>query len=344
MRFLKIPTSVIVLLAVLAFKNVEESDLKNQLTVVFYNTENLFDTTNNKGARDGEFTPEGKYNWTVTRYGKKLNDIARVLASVNKSELPEIIGLCEIENRNVVNNLIKTNALKNGGYKVVHFESPDYRGIDCALLYRPDEFTVTESRPVRVRFTDDPEYKTRDILYVKGKTLNSKTLHLFVNHWPSRAGGEKETEKKRIAAARILKSKTDSIFGTDSNAHIIIAGDLNDEPSDLSLNMVLGAKKPGDKNALLLNMMFPEHLAGKGSYNYRGKWNLLDNIVVSKSLNDGKGIDCIGGKGYIYSEKWMQTVNGSGTKIPFGTYSGSKYTGGISDHFPVYIRLSGSGR
>lgn len=315
-------------------------DRAKNLTFVFYNTENLFDTVNNQGARDGEFTPGGKNKWTNERYQKKLADISKVLSSVNKQELPEIIGLCETENRSVLNDLVKTGAMAKGKYNIVQFESPDYRGIDCALLYRPDEFKVTASRAIAVSFPDDPEYSTRDILYVKGKTNNGENWHVFVNHWPSRTGGLQQTEAKRITVAKILKQQTDSLFAADPKSNIVILGDMNDEPSDKSLHKILGAKNPETGIAPLMNLMFPLHLEKKGSYNYRDNWNMLDNIIVSGGLLDEKGFRCNERRGFIFREPWMEFKNENGRISPNRTYGGQNYYGGVSDHFPVYFRLS----
>ena len=325
---------------VFAVEPAKRYEPKRNLTAVFYNVENLFDTINNQGARDGEFTPGGENIWTHDRYQKKLNDIARVLSSVNKNELPEIIGLCEIENRTVLNDLIKIESLKKGKYEVAHFESPDYRGIDCALLFRPDEFSLISKQPVPVAFPDDPEYSTRDILYVKGETLNKEIWHIFVNHWPSRTSGLQQTEKKRIAAAQILKAKTDSLQKADPKANILIMGDMNDEPSNKSLSFVLGAKNPETGIAPLINLMFPLHVQKKGSYNYRGSWNMLDNIIVSAAVFDEKGFKCIERKGFVFSESWMEYKAENGSISPNRTYGGPNYYGGVSDHFPVFVNFS----
>lgn len=312
---------------------------KRNLTVVFYNVENLFDTENTPGGNDAEFTPESEKKWTPERYQKKLEDISRVLSSVNQKELPEIIGLCEIENRIVLNDLIKTEPLVGGKYEIAHFESPDFRGIDVALLYRPDEFKVTWSAPVKVVFADELNFTTRDILYVKGETFNREEFHIFVNHWPSRIGGVEQTEPKRIAIARLLKSKIDSVQNVNPKANILVMGDMNDEPSNLSLNEVLSAKSPETENAALINLMYPLHLEKQGSYNYRGNWNMLDNIIVSAGLLDNKGFQSVEKQGFVFREEWMEYKNDKGEISPNRTYGGPNYYGGVSDHFPVYIRL-----
>lgn len=312
---------------------------KRNLTIAFYNVENLFDLEDEPGKEDEEFTPESKKKWNKERYDKKLNDLSKVLSSINKDELPEIIGLCEVENQKVLDDLVKSDELAKGKYKIVHFESPDFRGIDCALIYRPDEFKVKKSEAINVSFKDEPDNSTRDILYVKGKTRNFEELHIFVNHWPSRIGGVEKTESKRVEVASILKNKIDSIQAKKSSSKIIVMGDMNDEPSNTSLNNILNARNPDDTDANFVNLMYPDDDAGKGSYNYRGNWNMLDNIIVSANLLDNKGFQCKEKKGYIFQKDWMEYKNNTGQVSPNRTYGGPNYYGGISDHFPVYFML-----
>lgn len=317
----------------------EKKKLSKQLTVVFYNVENLFDLQDEPGKSDEEFTPDGEKNWTKERYNKKLADISRVLASVNSDELPEIIGLCEIENRKVLEDLVSHENIAKGRYKIVHHESPDFRGIDCALIYRPKEFKVLEHSPIQVVLQDKPDYKTRDILYVKGKTKNQEELHIFVNHWPSRIGGVAQTEPIRVEVATILKEKIDAILKVSPGGNIIVMGDMNDEPINKSLVATLGAVAPNYPGAVLKNLMFNPDNEGEGSYNYRGNWNMLDNLIVSESLLDDKGFRCQERSGYIFRREWMEYKNRDGESVPNRTYGGPNYYGGISDHFPVYFRL-----
>lgn len=312
---------------------------KRNITVVFYNVENLFDLENEPGKSDGEFTPDGSKEWTKERYSKKLEDISKVLSGINKNELPEIIGLCEVENRKVLEDLVNTGDLELGNYEIVHYESPDFRGIDCALIFRPDEFKAIESYPVKINFAGEPDYTTRDILYVKGKTQNREELHVFVNHWPSRIGGLAQTEPKRVDVARLLKSKIDSLQTADPSAKIIVLGDMNDEPSNKSLAEIIAAKSPEAETADLINLMFPLHNAGLGTYFYRGNWNMLDNIIISANLMDNKGFQCIEKKGSVFSEEWMEYKNRNNEISPNRTYGGPNYYGGVSDHFPVHFQL-----
>jgi len=313
---------------------------KRNLTVAFYNVENLFDLEDEPGKKDEEFMPESEKNWNADRYSKKLEDLSRVLKSINENELPEIIGLCEVENKKVLVDLVNSENLANGKYIIVHYESPDFRGIDCALIYRPEEFKVINSFPIKVNFKNEPNYFTRDILYVKGKTRNREEFHVFVNHWPSRIGGTEKTEAKRIEVATILKNKIDSIQETKASAKIIVLGDMNDEPSNKSLAETLMAQKPEVTNANFVNLMYPIHANKKGSYLYRGNWNMLDNMVVSSNLLDKKGFQCTDKKGFFFHKEWMEFKNKDGQISPNRTYGGPNYYGGISDHFPVYFTLT----
>lgn len=310
--------------------------LKHEYTVVSYNVENLFDTIDDPKIPDEEFLPESEKEWTDERYQKKLNDLAEVISGINTMELPELVGLTEIENHTVLEDLVHTAKLSNQ-YAIVHEESPDYRGIDVALIYRRDAFTEIAHETLPVIFPDDPEFKTRDILHVTGKIRN-KIVHVFVNHWPSRIGGEEKTEPKRVLAAGVLKNKTDQILTTDPKARIIIMGDMNDEPANKSLFETLGAESP-DSGARLVNLMMPDDAGALGTYFYKGNWNMLDNLVVSDGIMNGKSMRIEGNKGFIFSLDWMIYTNKNGEKSPNRTYVGKKYVAGVSDHFPVYFKM-----
>jgi predicted extracellular nuclease len=310
-----------------------KQSLRKEYTIVSYNVENLFDTINDPAIPDEEFLPEGEKKWDNEKYHKKLNDIVKVISEINTLELPEIIGLVEVENQTVLNDLVNTGALRNGGYGIVHEESPDYRGIDVALIYREDAFLVIRHEAIPVTFPDDPEFRTRDILHVTGQIRN-KVIHIFVNHWPSRIGGEEKTEPKRVLAAGILKKQVDQIFAADAKANIIIMGDMNDEPTNKSLELTLGAEAP-ESGSKLVNLMTPDKITGLGTYFYNGDWNMLDNMVVSESVLKGKGMHVENEKGYVFSKEWMIYTNKTGDKTPNRTYVGNKYVVGVSDHFPV---------
>ena len=304
-----------------------------QVTVVQYNVENLFDTQDDPHTLDNEFLPESEKKWTASRCNKKLNDIARVLTDINPGDLPEIIGLAEVENQQVLEDLVKTNAMAPGNYRIVHQDSPDRRGIDVALLYRPDEFKFISFEAVPV----DPGFETRDILHVYGK-FKKENFHFFVNHWPSRIGGLEKSEPARVVAAQTLKRKVEEVLAQDPDARIVILGDMNDEPENKSLKTVLGAGMP-DSNSQLVNLMMPLALEKKGTYNYRGTWNMLDNLVVSSNLMDRKGFRVTPPFGVIFREAWMEYTDKKGNVSPNRTYGGPNYYGGVSDHFPVYFEL-----
>lgn len=311
--------------------------LRNEYTVLSYNVENLFDTVDDPKVPDEEFLPSAKKKWNEERYQKKLNDLAKVISGVNPQEVPEIVGLMEVENRAVLEDLISTHTLKNHQYGIIHKESPDYRGIDVALIYRRDAFRVISYETLPVVFAKDPRFKTRDILHVVGKIKDQK-VHVFVNHWPSRVGGEDKTEPKRLQAARVLKRKVDEVMALDSKANIVIMGDMNDEPANVSLLEILGAKSP-ETGAKLVNLMIPDDRKGDGSYFYRGDWNMLDNMIVSREMITGKKIKIEDNKGGIYRSEWMIFTNRNGARTPNRTYVSDKYTGGVSDHFPVYFKM-----
>ncbi len=316
-----------------------ENIIDRDMTVVFYNVENLFDLIDEPGKQDDDFTPDGINKWSRERYEKKISDIAKVISSINPRDLPEIVGLCEVENENVLEDLIAARGLSSGNYRAIHYESPDVRGIDCALLYRQEEFKVTNHSFFKVKFKSDPGYRTRHILYVSGSTVSGGELHIFVNHWPSRNGGIELNKAKRKEVAGVLKEISDSVKSKYPDGHIIIMGDLNDEPEDESISDILGAMPYICESEGLINLMAPEYKAGRGSYNYQGDWAMLDHLIVSGNMLDEEGLYCKESQGYIFRKNWMEYTKENGEKIPDRTYGGRNYYGGISDHFPVFFRM-----
>lgn len=325
-------------------KNVKSTMTTKEAVIAFYNVENLFDTLDNPNTFDDDFTPEGKLKWETTRYHKKLNDLAKVISSIDSTGLPLVIGFCEVENKKVVEDLISTSSLKKGKYKIVHQESPDARGIDVALVYQENFMKIVSSDIIRINIPELDNFKTRDILYVNGIADNDDTLHFFINHWSSRRGGKKESEFKRVFIAKKLRERVDQIFAKNINAKIIIMGDMNDEPVDNSILSALkatGNRTPADKTELY-NLMFDKKQNGKGTYSYKGNWNMLDNIIVSQGLLSAKS-GCMTGfeSSGIFSPKWIQYDNPRiGSFTPNRTYGGPNYYGGYSDHFPVYFKIS----
>lgn len=308
--------------------------------LMFYNVENLYDTIDDPLKSDEDFLPSAPYNWNTEKYNKKINDLAKVISSLGDPLLPAIIGLAEVENKSVLEDLVNNKLLKKGKYDIIWKESPDERGIDCAFLYNPSVLSVKKSEFLPVVIKEDEAFKTRDIIYVKGE-IKKEEFHLFINHWPSRRTGKNETDFKRSLAAQVVKNKVDSIYKSNNTPNIIIMGDLNDEPSDSSISVVLGASPNTDipDNTVLVNLMYDEFKRGEGSHLNRGDWGMLDNIIVSVSLLEKeKGLKTSSDNGYIFHKPFMEYVNEKGEMSPNRTY-GKNYYGGISDHFPVYLIL-----
>lgn len=315
-------------------------DLNGQVIVAFYNVENLFDTIDTPNKMDEEFTPQGEKKWNTERYNKKLSDLATVLSQIDKANLPVVIGLCEIENNNVLTDLAKTKPLRKAKYSIIWNDGPDERGIDCALLYNPKKMQVIAKEFIPIIMPNGEINQTREIVYVEGKIKN-EVFHFFVNHWPSRRAGQDESEKDRMYVASVLKRKVNQITNNQANSNIIIMGDLNDEPTDKSIAEVLNALPATNKakNNDLVNLMYDECVAGKGSYAYRNQWDMIDNLIVSGYLlNKESGLKTTYDNGYIFHKPFMEFINDKGEMSPNRTY-GRSYFGGISDHFPVYLIL-----
>ena len=313
-------------------------------TVAFYNVENLFDTVNDSLIMDDERTPQGRDRWTEDRYRNKLSKIARVLSDIGREKarrIPDLIGLCEIENRDVLQDLISQPDLKEADYGIIHFDSPDRRGIDVALLYRKDVFTVLEqeSRPLVLRTRRNQRKYTRDQLVVFGY-LDGQPMYISVNHWPSRSGGQILSEPFRRQAAALQRSILDSILRLDPEACIISLGDYNDEPTDISLQYGLGARDQMDSLPpyLYYNPMSAMYQAGVGSLAYRDRWSLFDQILLNGNWFGNPGPYKFWKAG-IYSPEYLKTTEGPYRGYPFRTYAGGQYKGGYSDHFPVYAFL-----
>jgi len=317
------------------------------VTIAFYNVENLFDTVDDEGPGDDEYLPGSAKQWDEKRYGRKLKDIAGTLGSLSNTGLPALIGLAEVENRRVLEDLVKETPLRRGRYEIVHFDSPDERGIDVALLYQPDGFTVAESRTIGVKFIFAPDDMTRDILYVKGVMDDGKTYHVYVNHWPSRSGTERESEMRRFTAAAALRKDIDNILNFENDARIIIMGDFNDEPTNLSLMQILNAtnKRKNQSYRDLYNLMYDSHNTGEeGTIAYRESWQMFDQIIITFSLlYDNGGYFTGFGGGKVHSPDELLFTGETGLRAPNRTYGGNTYYGGASDHLPVFVTLGKSG-
>ncbi len=321
-----------------------KSDSNPFYRLMFYNVENLFDTLDNPGTMDEEFMPEDDKNWNSVKYYDKLNKIARVITDVGDGEYPAVIGLCEVENLSVLEGLCLATSLKEIGYQIVHKESPDFRGIDVALLFRPDVFKLLNYKTWPVWIPFSPDTRTREILYACGELPGKDTIHIFANHWPSRSGGEVETRPKRVFVAEMLRSKVDSILAMDPDARIVITGDFNDEPTDLSIVSGLSAYSSFDdpqSNRLYNTSHFLQKNIKKGSYKYKGNWNMLDQFIISGALLDtSANIYSSQFDVHLFEKNYLLEKDDTflGDK-PFRTYLGDYYHGGYSDHLPVYLDI-----
>lgn len=317
-------------------------------TVAFYNLENLFDTLPSPGVFDREFTPGGSKAWNGSKYWKKIGNLEQViytLAGVNKS-FPTIIGVSEVENRNVLEDLVAAPKLQRANYQIAHYDSPDARGIDVALLYRPDQFTYEGSYPIPTVVPGLPDFKTRDILMVWG-TIEGERFCFFVNHWPSRLGGQAASEFKRVASAKIVRHAVDSLLQEHPDTKIVIMGDLNDDPVCKSLTEGLGAKSNPKEVAAgdLYNPFFAMFKAGFGTLAYRDSWSLFDNMVINGNLLDGGSgklkVQRVGKYyGTIFDRPFLHQQSGRYKGYPLRTFVGDTFQGGYSDHFPVYILIN----
>ncbi len=307
-----------------------------EAVVMFYNVENFFDPADDPATEDEEFTPAGKNKWTRQRLEKKRNAIAKTIIAAGEGNHPVLVGLCEVENYRVLQQLTEQTALARIGYDIVHRDSPDPRGIDVALLYRKDRF-----RTLWQGFYPIPGIPTREILYAKGLLDGRDTLHVLVNHWPSKRGGEEQSLPARMAAARQAKHICDSIFLASPAAHIIMMGDFNDTPAGRAVTEGLQARPPGspEHSPYLYNLLLPLWKSGKGSYKYKGEWELIDLFFVSDNfVNPASPLRCV--RTQIFSPDFLLTEDEKyyGRK-PFRTYEGPRYLGGMSDHLPVLLVL-----
>ena len=314
-------------------------------TIAFYNVENLFDIENDSLTFDDDRTPDGKDNWTQERYFRKVEQVSKVLSEIGNEvsqTSPDIIGLCEVENKQVVEDLIAHPNLQNKNYAVIHFDSPDERGIDVALLYKKSAFIANSFKSHRLLLHKKEGFRdyTRDQLVVGG-VLDNEQFHFIVNHWPSRSGGEARSKPNRLAAAKLNKRIIDSLQKLDLNAKIISMGDFNDDPIDESLKFILRTKGTiKDLDSLsLYNPMVQLHKKGVGSLAYRDKWNLFDQMYFTSNLINDKKTSYGFWKAQVFNPTYLLDPNGKYKGYPLRTYAGGAYIGGYSDHFPVYLYL-----
>ncbi|MCC7302279.1 MAG: hypothetical protein IT233_06535 [Bacteroidia bacterium] len=305
--------------------------------VMFYNTENFFDTIDDPHKSDNDFLPDAKRKWNTGKYFKKINRLAEVIDSV-PGDLPDLIGLCEVEEKSCLEDLVRNSRLIKGNYSMLISSGPDVRGIETALLFDQGVFKLQSHQFISATNPQMPENKTRDILYAHLK-YGQESIHVFVIHFPSRIGGEEKTEVKRIFAAGRLRKKIDSIQYVTANAKILVMGDFNDLPDNKSLTEVLHAHPRPTGSAELMNVTASGN-PGDGTYLFKEQWNLFDQMLVSSSFKGGPHqISCDLKSGNIYKKDFLLKKGKEGKVSMYKTFNGTKYLGGYSDHLPVYLKL-----
>lgn len=314
--------------------------------VAFYNLENLFDTINDPEKNDEDFLPDGANQNNTYVYTDKLGKLSRVLSEIGTDISPDgfaLVGVAEVENRKVLEDLVAQPKLKDRNLRIVHHSSPDARGIDVAMLYNPKYFKLKSSHSLFVPLKDEATgkyYYTRDILWATGE-LSGETVHVFVNHWPSRRGGEAASAPSRAIAAGVCRHVIDSLMQIDPNTKVIVMGDLNDDPNSPSVTQVMGAKteksevKPGG----MYNPWWDFLKKGIGTLAYDDSWNLFDQIMFSYGFLNQNQTGFFLQQAHIYNKQYMVSTNGRFKGYPMRTYNGSRYAGGYSDHFPTYCVL-----
>ena len=316
--------------------------------ICFYNLENLFDTIDTPDVLDEEFTPDGPNKWTGSRYLEKLDNMALVISRIGEENGwqgggPAVLGVSEIENRSVLEDLAAHPLLKESNYQIVHYDSPDRRGVDVALMYRPRYFRVTASASPMLDLTDENGERvyTRDQLVVSGR-FDGEPMHFIVGHWPSRSGGEMTTRPRRIAAAQLSRRLVDSLLAISPEAKIFVMGDLNDDPTDESVRKYLRAG--GDPESLeegeLFNTMYPLFRKGIGSLYYRDGINLFDQIIITQALLGSDRSSYRFLQARVFNAPFLLQKDGQYKGYPLRSFVGTVWQGGYSDHFPVYVVIA----
>lgn len=305
-------------------------------TIAFYNIENLFDIYDDEQTNDDDFLPTSAKRWTKKRYNKKISKLGSVISKIGfelSNKPPIIVGLAEVENTLVLEDLIQCDDLSSFNYGYVHYDSNDERGIDVALLYNKDEFKVesSETFSLNIRTPEGERDFTRDVLLVSGY-LEDEFIHIMVNHWPSRRDGEEESSYKRIIAAKKVLEIIQLINEKHRTPKIIILGDFNDNPNNESVSYLMS-------NDNLYNPLQKLQTRNRGSQNYNFQWNLFDQIIITKNLMDPTPNGYSFYKANIFDDKFLTQYHGKFKGHPFRTYVGKKYMGGFSDHFPVFIQI-----
>ena len=311
---------------------------QQSMTLMFLNSENLFDPEDDPLKDDDDYTPDGDYHWTKSRYWDKLDAVSKVIVAADEDQAPALVGLAEVENSTVLNDLTARSALREAGYRFVMTDSPDRRGIDVALMYRRTFFRLIAQESLRVDLKPYGGGATRDILHVTGVLENYDTLDIYICHWPSRYGGVEQSEPLRMSAARRLRASADSVFNVRRKPYIIIMGDLNEGPDDPAVRDGLKAR-PFTRSADDRCLVTVTDALEKGSYKYDGEWDKYDQFIVSGSFVNGLGCTELIGAEIMDLPFLLTDDDNFGGQKPFRTYNGRRYQGGYSDHLPVKIRI-----
>jgi len=310
----------------------------------FWNVENLYDTLNDQWKNDEEFTPVGTNAWNGSRYWTKIDRLAEVIGMMGTDVSPDglaILGLCEIENKSVVEDLVKSKRIASRNYQVVHIEGPDARGVDPSFIYNPVYFKVSKAVSYHVTLVTDSSHKTRDILVVSGLFVG-EPLTVLVNHWPSRRGGEAASRPNRNAAAKVARHIADSITKLDPKNKVVIMGDLNDDPDNVCVKDVINTygdlkKRQAEK---YFNPMETPFKQGVGTLAWGDSWNLFDQTILNDAWYPTEYKTWQYYNVRIFNKPFLKSDFGNFKGYPFRTYSGGAYTAGYSDHFPVYITIA----
>lgn len=322
-------------LLLLVFVNASSQSDASHIRIMFYNAENLFDVHDDPVTEDDEFLPGGLRRWNYSRYKKKINSLYKTIIAAGEWEPPAVVGLCEIENRIVVEELIFATNLSKYGYQIIHEDSPDERGIDVCLIFREDIVELKDYKYLNP-FKSDSGFRTRDVLYTKMQ-IRSDTIHFILNHWPSRRGGVLAGEAERVSVAELVRTLSDSISTSHTGAKVIIMGDLNATPGDRAAT-ILSEKREMSPGLVNLSAGLPE---SSGTYRYRGIWEIIDQVIVSEALVRGCTGLCTGQEHFrVFSPHFLLKKDPQYPGFsPFATYSGYRYQGGYSDHLPVLLDL-----
>lgn len=309
-------------------------------TFMFYNTENFYDTVDDPNTMDDDFTPNGFRRWTEERFNDKVVKLTKVVQDIVKPDLPDVIGLAEIENKTVLMDILdnlRNQQIKD--YSFIHYDSPDERGSDVAMIFNKQSINVLDSRAITVHLSGI-EDKTRDILYVTFKMKNNETIHLFITHFPSRNEGTELSERRRYFVASELRHEVYKILSSSPTENILIMGDFNDTPDDNSIDEVLGVKKQfkNIEHLKLYNLLYPRYEKGIGT-TYHKKWLMFDQFIVSGNMLLSDKIICKPEFADVFNPPYLLHFDSKNHAKPNRTFKGN-YKGGYSDHLPVYLRIN----